>query len=228
MESINIAIFASGSGTNAQNIIKYLEGKKYLTEVIPYLIDNYGKKIDHTKTLPLVDVKLVLSNKPDAFVLERAKNLNVKTALFGPKQLKEENTVDNLLEENSVHFIILAGFLVKFPDRLVKKYEGRIINLHPSLLPKYGGKGMYGNAVHQAIIDAKENESGITIHLVDEKYDNGQHLFQAKCDLTPQETPETLAAKIHDLEYDNFPKVICEYIFNYYLSGKLKRELNII
>ena len=224
MENINIAIFASGSGTNAQNIIKYLTDKRYLTEAIPYVIGNCDTKTDLAKLLPLISVKLVLSNKEDAFVLERAKNLNVKTAVFTPKQLKEEFSVDNLLDLNSIDFIILAGFLVKFPDRLVKKYEGRIINLHPSLLPKYGGKGMYGNVVHQVIIDAKESESGITIHLVDEKYDNGQHLFQAKCDITPQDTPESLAAKIHDLEYKYFPKVICEYIFNYYVSGTLLKE----
>jgi len=168
-------------------------------------------------------VKLVLSNKEDAFVLQRAKQLNVSSAVFSSKALKEENIVDNLLKENNIDFIILAGFLVKFPDRLVKEYQGRIINLHPSLLPKYGGKGMYGNMVHQAIIEAKEIESGITIHLVDEKYDNGQHLFQTKCTVTPQDTPESLAAKIHSLEYEHFPRVIYEYIIKYYLNGKFQK-----
>lgn len=221
MENINIAIFASGSGTNAQNIIEYITDKKHITEVIPYISNNCHPKVGVVKHFSSINVKLVLSNKKEAFVLERAKLLNVKAAVFSPKELKEECRVDDLLEENSVDFIILAGFLVKFPDRLVKKYQGRIINLHPSLLPKYGGKGMYGNMVHQAVIDSKESESGITIHLVDEKYDNGQHLFQAKCSVTPQDTPESLAAKIHDLEYEHFPKVICGYIFNYYFSNKL-------
>ncbi|MFA6769803.1 MAG: phosphoribosylglycinamide formyltransferase, partial [Bacteroidales bacterium] len=220
MININIAIFASGSGTNTQNIIKYLMEKRYLSEVTPCLSDHYSNKKDKLISLPSIDVKLVLSNKKDAFVLERAKNLNVKTAVFTTKELRESNFVDNLLLENNIHFIILAGFLVKFPDRLVKKYEGRIINLHPSLLPKYGGKGMYGSMVHQAIIDAKESESGITVHLVDEQYDNGQHLFQAKCTVLSQETPESLAKTIHQLEWKHFPRVICEYIFNYYLNGK--------
>ncbi len=221
MENINIAIFASGSGTNAQNIIESLIDKRYLHEVIHYLSDNYSSKRDSINSLPSIETKLVLSNKIDAFVLERAKNLNVKTALFSSIELKEGIVVDRLLEENSIDFIILAGFLLKFPNRLVNKYKDRIINLHPSLLPKYGGKGMYGNIVHQAVIDAKESESGITIHLVDEKYDNGQHLFQGRCAVKPLETPETLAAKIHEIEYKNFPKVICEYVFSYYLSGKL-------
>lgn len=224
MENINIAIFASGSGTNAQNIIKYISEKKYLKEIIPNLIGNYVNKTGLVKTFPLISVKLVLSNKEEAFVLQRAKQLNVNSAIFSSKELKEESKVDNWLDQNSIDFIILAGFLVKFPDRLVQKYDGRIINLHPSLLPKYGGKGMYGNMVHQAIIDAKEKESGITIHLVDEKYDNGHHLFQAKCAITAQDTAESLASTIHELEWEHFPRVICEYIFNYYLNDKFLKE----
>lgn len=224
MENINIAIFASGSGTNAQNIIKYLLDKSYLLDVVPYYKDNYTKEHSLTKSLPPIVVKLVLSNKEDAYVLERAKQLNIDSTVFSPKELREEKTVDNLLINNNIHFIVLAGFLVKFPDRLVKEYEGRIINLHPSLLPKYGGKGMYGNMVHKAIIEAKESESGITIHLVDDKYDNGEHLFQAKCVVSPQETPESLASIIHDLEWKHFPRVICDYIVKYYLSGKFLQE----
>jgi len=224
MENINIAIFASGSGTNAQNIIEYLKNKREDREVSPSLIDNYGTKKSQTKIFPKINVKLVLSNKKEAFVLQRAKQLNVNSAIFSSKSLKEEKIVDNLLKENNIDFIILAGFLVKFPDRLVKEYQGRIINLHPSLLPKYGGKGMYGNMVHKAIIEAKESESGITIHLVDEKYDNGQHLFQAKCSVTPQDTPESLAATIHNLEYEHFPRVIYEYIINYYFNDKFQKE----
>ena len=196
MDIVNIAIFASGSGTNAQNIIKYLEETSF---------DN-GVKIE---------VKLVLSNKREAYVLERAKQHNIETCVFSADSLKNSNNIDTLLKNHNIDFIVLAGFLLKFPDRLVNEYRGKIINLHPSLLPKFGGKGMYGSAVHAAVVESGETESGITVHLVDEIYDNGKPLFQAKCSVNPGETPETLEAKIRDLETKHFPSAVCEYINNY-------------
>jgi len=194
MDNVNIAIFASGSGSNAENIIKYLSDT---------LNKQNGTNIKCT---------VILSNRPDAYVLERAHRLGIKAATFNKNEIEETLIVDNILKEHRIDFIVLAGFLLKFPERLVKEYRNKIINIHPALLPKYGGKGMYGGKVHQAVIDAKEEESGITIHLVDEIYDNGRHLFQAKCNIAENDTPETLAAKIHRLEGEHFPVVIYNYI----------------
>lgn len=188
MHNVNIAIFASGSGTNAENIISYFSGD------------------------PSVQVKLVLTNREDAYVLKRAQKLEVPGIIFSASELREGSKVDEILADNKIDYIILAGFLLKVPDSIVSKFRGRIINVHPALLPKFGGKGMYGHKVHQAVIDSLEKESGITIHLVDEVYDNGETLFQAKCKLEPDESAETLAAKIHQLEKEHFPKVIDEYI----------------
>lgn len=188
MHNVNIAIFASGSGTNAENIISYFSGD------------------------PSVQVKLVLTNREDAYVLKRAQKLEVPGIIFSASELREGSKVDEILADNKIDYIILAGFLLKVPDRIVSKFRGRIINVHPALLPKFGGKGMYGHRVHQAVVDSLEKESGITIHLVDEVYDNGETLFQAKCKLDPDESAETLAAKIHQLEKEHFPKVIDEYI----------------
>ncbi|MDP3398846.1 MAG: phosphoribosylglycinamide formyltransferase [Bacteroidales bacterium] len=188
MDSVNIAIFASGSGTNAENIIRHF-------------IRN-----------PSVQVKLVLTNREDAYVLKRAEKLDVPGIIFSANELKEGTKVDDILVDNKIDYLILAGFLLKVPERIVSRYRGRIINIHPALLPKYGGKGMYGNKVHQAVVDSLEKESGITIHLVDEVYDNGETLFQAKCTLDADESAETLAAKIHKLEKEHFPRIIDEYI----------------
>jgi len=188
MDSVNIAIFASGSGTNAENIIRYFTRN------------------------PSVQVKLVLTNREDAYVLKRAEKLHVPGIIFSANELKEGTKVDEILVDNKIDYLILAGFLLKVPERIVSMYRGRIINIHPALLPKYGGKGMYGNKVHQAVVDSLEKESGITIHLVDEVYDNGETLFQAKCTLDPDESAETLAAKIHKLEKEHFPRIIDEYI----------------
>jgi phosphoribosylglycinamide formyltransferase-1 len=194
MSGINIAIFASGSGTNAENLINYLNDNFSTFNITP---------------------KLLLSNRSDAYVLERAARLNVKSAVFSAKELREELVIDKLLTYNKIDFLVLAGFLLKLPDRLVSEYNRRIINIHPSLLPKYGGKGMYGEFVHRAVIESGDTESGITIHLVDEIYDNGEHLFQAKCAIESGERPDSLAKKIHALEKEHFPKVICSYILNY-------------
>lgn len=190
MCQINIAIFASGSGTNAENLIKFFFQSKS------------------------IKVALVLSNKNDAYVLERARNLNVPTYTFSPYELTDTSLVDNRLNELKIDAIVLAGFLLKIPDRLLTKFPDRIINIHPALLPNYGGKGMYGLKVHTAVIDAGESESGITIHLVDGKYDNGKTLFQAKCKVDSGETPESLAMKIHDLEYRFFPKIVNEFLLD--------------
>ena len=194
MDNANIAIFASGSGSNAENITKYLS-------------DTLNKE-----NATNIKVSLILSNKEDAYVLERAAKLKVPSAIFTKKELEQGLAVDNILKEYRIDFIVLAGFLLKFPERLIREYPKKIINIHPALLPKYGGKGMFGDNVHKAVIAAAEQESGITIHLADELYDNGEHLFQAKCAVTQNDTPETLAAKIHLLEAEYFPTTIYGYI----------------
>lgn len=179
-----IAILASGSGTNAQNIMEYFSSKKN------------------------VEVALILSNKSDAFVLERAKKYNVPTFTFTSKELKETNKVLDILLHNKIDLIVLAGFLLLIPEILIKNFPDKIINIHPALLPKYGGKGMYGAKVHEAVIAAKDKESGISIHYVNEKYDEGQIIFQAKCDVDEKDNAESLAQKIHKLEYKHFQNVI--------------------
>jgi phosphoribosylglycinamide formyltransferase-1 len=179
-----LAIFASGNGTNAQRIIEYFSGH------------------------PTITVKLVLSNKPDAGVVDRAKNLGVETMVFNRLSFYETGMVPEKLTSCRIDFIILAGFLWLIPKNILTAYPGRIINIHPALLPKYGGKGMFGNSVHEAVIAAGDPESGITIHHVDENYDEGRIIFQAKCTITEKDTPESLAVKVHQLEYRHFPEVI--------------------
>lgn len=180
----NIAIFASGSGTNAENIIRYFQGNK------------------------TIKVSLVVSNKPDAFVLQRAERLGVPTCILTREQFARGGEVVELLRERGIDFIVLAGFLLRVPDELLQAYPQRIVNIHPALLPKYGGKGMYGDRVHQAVVAAGERESGITIHYIDEHYDEGTTLFQATCPVEPDDTPEQVAQKVHALEYEHYPKVI--------------------
>ena len=180
----NIAIFASGNGTNAENIIKYFENH------------------------PNIHVSLVLSNISDAFVLERAKKLKVPVKVFNRQEFYESTKVDKLLEETKINFIVLAGFLLLIPERLLNIYKGRIVNIHPALLPKYGGKGMYGMKVHEAIVSNKETESGISIHYVDSIYDNGQIIFQKRFSIEEGENAEDIARKVHKLEYEYYPKVI--------------------
>lgn len=182
---INIAILASGSGTNAENI------------------GNYFSKHDR------IQVSHILSNKKDAYVHERAKKLRIPSSTFSKQEFKNDAFLDQL---QSIDYVILAGFLWLIPAYLIKAFPNKIINIHPALLPKYGGKGMYGHHVHKAIIDAKEIESGITIHLVNEEYDKGKILFQAKCKVTEDDSPDSLAQKIHALEHKYFPKIIEEYI----------------
>lgn len=151
---------------------------------------------------------MVLSNKPDAFVLERAKNHGIRTYIFNRQQFYETDLISGLLEKNGVTFIVLAGFLWLVPDAILNAYPRRILNIHPALLPKYGGKGMYGMKVHEAVLRSGDPESGITIHYVDEHYDEGSIVFQAKCPVLPGDTPETLASRIHELEYRHYPEII--------------------
>jgi phosphoribosylglycinamide formyltransferase 1 len=177
-----IVILASGSGSNAENIIRYFQ--------------------DHSSVM----VDSVWSNKPDALVLERAERLKVEARAF---TRDEFIATDHLLHEfrnRKIDLIVLAGFLLLLPPKFVREF--RVVNIHPALLPAYGGKGMYGANVHEAVISNQEKESGITIHLVDEIYDHGRILFQAKCRVDAEDTSETLAGKIHELEMSHFPKVI--------------------
>jgi phosphoribosylglycinamide formyltransferase 1 len=184
----NIAIFASGSGTNAENIIKYFSTRK------------------------TAKVSLVLSNNRNALVLTRAATLGIPAVFFERSDFYVTGEVLGRLESYDIDFIVLAGFLWLVPENILEKYKGRIINIHPALLPGYGGKGMYGDAVHKAIIANREKESGITIHWVDKHYDNGDIIFQERCKVDPSDTPESLAKKIHSLEYAFFPSVIEEVI----------------
>ncbi len=179
-----IAILASGNGSNAQRIIEYFENSK------------------------LVDITLVLCNKPGAYVITRAKNLGIPAITFNRDAFYENGTVVKTLADHQIDFLVLAGFLWLIPQNILKLYPGRIINLHPALLPKYGGKGMYGMKVHEAVIAAGERESGITIHFVNEFYDEGQIIFQSRCPVLPSDTPELLADKIHALEYRYFAEVV--------------------
>ncbi|MCK9160691.1 MAG: phosphoribosylglycinamide formyltransferase [Bacteroidaceae bacterium] len=180
----NIAIFASGSGTNTENIIRYFE------------------KNDK------INVVLVISNKNDAYVLKRADRFKIHSVVVPNADWKTGDKVFALLKEKDIDFIVLAGFLLKVPDILLKAYPNKIINIHPALLPKYGGKGMYGNKVHEVVVAAGEKESGITIHYIDNQFDEGKIIFQAKCAILPKDTPEDVAKKVHVLEYQYFPAII--------------------
>jgi phosphoribosylglycinamide formyltransferase-1 len=181
---VKIAIFASGSGSNAENIIQHFHHNE------------------------MVDISLILSNKVDAFVHERAKKFNISSFSFTKTEWLETDKVLHLLEENNINFIVLAGFLLKIPSNLLKKYPDKIINIHPALLPKYGGKGMYGHHVHEAVVANHEKESGITIHYINEHYDEGNIIFQASCPVSVNDTPDDVAAKIHELEGKYFPSII--------------------
>jgi phosphoribosylglycinamide formyltransferase-1 len=178
-----IAVFASGSGTNAESIVNYFSDSK------------------------IAFVDLILSENPNAFVLKRAERLKIDSHLFKIDQLFD-GTVTNLLLRRGIDFIVLAGFLKLIPNSLVSAFRDRIVNIHPALLPKYGGKGMYGMKVHSAVLSAGESESGITIHLVNENYDEGSIVFQATCPVMSCDKPETLAERIHSLEHEHYPIVI--------------------
>ncbi|WP_319270322.1 phosphoribosylglycinamide formyltransferase [uncultured Draconibacterium sp.] len=188
MEQNRIAVFASGSGTNAENLFKYFLGNEKI-------------KIDS-----------LWANKSDAYALVRAKNYGVESFVFDRNQFYNTNEIVETLRNRKVNVIVLAGFLWLIPDNLVENFT--IINIHPALLPKYGGKGMYGMNVHKAVVENKETHSGITIHYVNENYDEGKIIFQAKCEVLPGDTPEQVAEKVHELEYKHFPSVIENSISN--------------
>ena len=179
-----IAVLASGSGTNAENIALYFKGKSN------------------------VEIACILTNNPKAFVLKRAEKLGIPSLVFSKSDFKESTIVVDYLKQMEVDFVVLAGFLWLIPIHLLKEFPGRIVNIHPALLPKYGGKGMYGMNVHKAVVENNELESGITIHMVSEKYDEGKVVFQAKCKVEKTDTPEDVAEKVHKLEYEHFPKII--------------------
>ena len=188
MSKHKIAILVSGTGTNAINIIEYFEKNS------------------------VADVVLVISNKTDALAVEKAQNKGVKTVVFNNESFKKNGVVLDYLMSQSVDFIVLAGFLIKISNDIIHAYPNKIVNLHPSLLPKYGGKGMYGKRVHRAVIEAKESESGISIHFVNEEYDKGTIIFQAKVSVEKGDSVEELAQKIQQLEHRFFPKVIEQVI----------------
>lgn len=179
-----IAIFASGSGTNAQNIYDYFSR-------------NHKAKIS-----------VIITNKNDAYVLQRAKNMNVPSKYFNRSEFFESDLIVDFLKKNEIDLIVLAGFLWLIPQNILHKYKNKIINIHPALLPKYGGKGMFGHHVHQAVVDNKDTQSGITIHYVNEKYDDGEIIFQAFCDISKTDNPDDIAKKVHKLEYEHYPKII--------------------
>jgi phosphoribosylglycinamide formyltransferase 1 len=186
----NIAIFASGSGTNAENLIRFF------------------------RTSPYGRVRLVLTNRPDAGVISRAHSLETETIVFNRNQFYNSDDVVDLLVERGIDFVVLAGFLWLVPDNILKSFENKIVNIHPALLPKYGGKGMYGSRVHREVIEAGETESGITIHYLNQAYDEGDIIFQATCSVEKDDSPEKLAGKIHELEYRHFPEVVEQLLKN--------------
>ena len=183
-----IIFFASGSGTNVENIIKYFHGNK------------------------AVKITLILTNNPNAGVVRRAEKLKKPLMLFSKRELFDQSLLRKIITINP-DLIILAGFLLKIPKEFVKSFPKRIINIHPALLPKFGGKGMYGNRVHQSVKDAGEQITGITIHLVNEYFDQGEIIFQASVDIASQDSVEEIANKVHKLEYTYYPKLINKLLF---------------
>tara|TARA_R110001592_G_scaffold138519_3_gene357874 strand:+ start:953 stop:1528 length:576 start_codon:yes stop_codon:yes gene_type:complete len=183
-----IAIFASGSGSNAENIFNYF------------------------KTNGDVSVSLILTNSPNTGVVERANRLDIPFVVFNKNSFQNTNEIVKLLQENEIDLVVLAGFLWLIPENLIEAFPNKIINIHPALLPKYGGKGMFGDNVHKAVVENKETETGITIHFVNQHYDEGKVIFQAKCEVLPTDTFDEVASKIHVLEYEHFPKVIADLL----------------
>ncbi|MBN2744208.1 MAG: phosphoribosylglycinamide formyltransferase [Marinilabiliaceae bacterium] len=184
LTSKKIVIFASGSGTNAENLVRFFEGRED------------------------VKVACIMSNNPNAYVLQRAHQLGVPSRVFNRQEFSGSDVVLNYLKELSVDLIVLAGFLWLVPPAIVAAYPKRILNIHPALLPKYGGKGMYGDRVHEAVVANGDAETGITIHYVDDHYDEGDVVFQARCSVMPGDDAAAVAHKIHQLEYAHFPVVV--------------------
>ncbi len=193
---IRIALLASGNGTNVQQIAEYLADKAE------------------------IEVCCVLYNRKEAYVAQRAKNLGIEAQYFNRHDFMETDKVVQYLAAKQADWLILAGFLLLIPDNLLKAYPQRIVNIHPALLPNYGGKGMYGHHVHEAVVARREPMSGITIHMVDEHYDHGTTLFQARCKLQPSDTADDLAVKIHILEKTYYPRVVEAVV----TGGELPRQ----
>ena len=189
-KTIQLAILASGNGTNAQQIAEY-----------------FADRTD-------VNVNVIIYNKKDAYVARRAEALGIESHYFNRRDFFETDNVLLCLRERQIDYLILAGFLLLVPENLLKAFPDRIVNIHPALLPKYGGKGMYGHNVHEAVVANHETETGITIHIVDQHYDRGTTLFQARCNVAPTDTADDVAAKIHLLEKAWFPKVIDAFVLN--------------
>ena len=185
-----LAIFASGSGSNAERITTYFSGNDS------------------------VSIELFLSNNPSAGVIERGQRLGIPTVLFDKKIFSKTNKIVELLQNQQIDYIILAGFLWLIPENLIKAFPDKIINIHPALLPKYGGKGMWGHFVHEAVVEAGDKESGITIHFVNEHYDEGKVIFQAKCELLPSDSADEVAQKVLVLEHQYFPVIIEKVILD--------------
>lgn len=183
-----IAIFASGNGTNAEKIISYFQSHH------------------------AIEIALVICNNSDARVLKRAEQHNVPSYVLGKADFGDPEIILERLKEKSVTHLVLAGFLLLIPEFLIRSFPNKIINIHPALLPKYGGKGMYGMKVHEAVKRAGDRETGITIHLVNEQYDEGLILFQRKCDVLDTDTPEEISQKVHALEYESYAKEIENWI----------------
>ena len=190
MEKINIAIFVSGSGSNCENLIRYFEGSER------------------------VATPLVVSNKADAYALVRAYKLGVPAAVVSKAELNDPEVMLPLLDKYDIHFIVLAGFLPLIPDFLIAAYPRKIVNLHPALLPKYGGKGMWGHHVHEAVKAAGETETGMTVHYVTPVCDAGEIIAQYKVALSPEDTIDDIAAKEHELEMRYFPEIVEKIIFS--------------
>ena len=187
---VNLAIFVSGSGTNCENIIRYFQNNQQ------------------------VNISLVISNKADAYALVRAKHLNVETAVLPKSDFNNRELVLDLMSDHRIDFIVLAGFLLMIPDWLIDAYEHRMVNLHPALLPKFGGKGMYGHHVHESVKAAGETETGMTVHWVSNVCDGGEIIEQYKTAISPDDTPDDIAEKEHELEMEHFPKVIERVLLN--------------
>ena len=183
-----IALFASGSGSNAEKIARYLA-------------DNAS-----------VEVSLILSNNPKAGVIERARKLHIPVLLFDRTTFYDSNQITQFLINQKIDLLVLAGFMWLIPAGLVRAFPQKMVNIHPALLPKFGGKGMYGHFVHEAVVAAHETESGITIHYVNEHYDEGQVIFQARCPVSPTDTPNDVALKVQALEHTHYPRVVAEIL----------------
>jgi phosphoribosylglycinamide formyltransferase-1 len=194
MLPVRIAIFASGRGTNAREIIRYFHEGGHLVS---------GRR---------VEISLIVCNKPGAPVLDIARLSGIPALMLEKEKFFRGSHYLEEFRDRGISFIVLAGFLWKIPSELIRSYPDRILNIHPALLPSYGGKGMFGLAVHEAVIAARDRQSGISIHYVDEQYDHGRIFFQASFNLSPEETAESLAGKIHALEYQHYPEQIAKWL----------------